>query len=134
MGVEIAVPLGSFAMIIAIVWIAVNGSSEKRKATLKTVDEAIRAGQKVTPEMIKALGMPAGRDGNGDLKWGLILLAIAASFVFIAFMVGEDQSDEAFRSLTSIASFPGFIGLVLVGFGLMNRNKNQQIESSRTQD
>lgn len=129
MGVEIVAPLGSIVMIIAIVWLSVNGATERRKATLKTVDEAIRAGQQVTPEMIRALGMPSGSNGNGDLKWGLILLAIAAAFLFIAFMAGDSvDRDEAFKTLTSIAAFPGFIGLVLVGFGVMNRRKANELD------
>jgi hypothetical protein len=127
MGVEIMVPLGMFAMVVAIVFIAINGGTQKRKAALSTVEEAIRAGQQVTPELVRALGMPR-KDRGGDLKSGAILLAVAAAFVALGWTISgiEEDAAEAFRVMAGIAAFPGFIGLVLIGFGLMGSKKDAE--------
>ena len=119
MGVEIVAPLGLFTMIVLIVFIAVNGSAQKRKAALNTVDEAIRAGQQLTPELVRALGMPRKERGS-DLKSGAILLAVALAFVVLGWPTAAVDADaeEAFRIMAGLAAFPGFIGLVLIGFGL----------------
>ncbi|MFY0638739.1 hypothetical protein [Maricaulis maris] len=117
------VALAPFIMVLGIVWIAVNAGTQKRKAILSTIEEAIRGGQTMTPDTIRALGMPR-KDSNGDLKSGLILIAVAAAFMVLGFAVGSVEGDrEAMYIMPAIAAFPGFIGLVLVGFGLMGRKK-----------
>ena len=77
---DILVPLGLFGMVVAIVAINVAGSASRRKAVLATVQEAIRSGQQLSPETIKALGVQEKPKG-GDLKAGSILLAVAAALV-----------------------------------------------------
>ena len=126
MGPEILAPLTVFGSIVLIVLIAANAGTQRRKATLNTVEEAIRSGQELTPETIKALGMPR-KDANGDLKWGLILVAVAASFLVLGWMLSFED-EEAFRIMSAVASFPGFIGLVLIGFGLMGKKKSDETE------
>ena len=101
MGVEVLVPTGLFAMVVLIVFIAVNGGIQKRKAILATVQEAIRAGQQMTPETIRALGM---------IVFGWT----------VGTMGGED---EAFQVFVGMSAFPGFIGFVLLGFGLLGNKK-----------
>jgi uncharacterized protein DUF6249 len=120
----ILVPISLFLMVLGIVWISVNASMQKRKATLRVVEEAIRAGQTMTPDTIQALGMP-NKNHNADLKSGLVLIAVAAAFVVLGLMLGStDEDGEITRIMAAVASFPGFIGLVLVGFGLMGRKKD----------
>lgn len=117
------VAMSPFIMVVAIVWIAFNASTSRRKATLGVIEQAIRGGQEMTPETIRALGMPR-KDSNGDLKAGLILLAVAAALVVLGVMIGTVEGDEeAFFIMPAIAAFPGFIGLVLVGFGVMSGKK-----------
>lgn len=125
MGEEILIPLGLFAMVVAIVFISINGGTQKRKAALNTVDEAIRAGQQVTPELVRSLGMP-NKGRNGDLKAGAILLAVALAFVVLGWTIAgiDEDAGEAFRVMSGIAAFPGFIGVVLIGFGVMGSKKD----------
>jgi len=117
------VSLAPFIMVLGIVWVAVNAGTQKRKSTLNTIETAIQAGQTLDPDTIRALGMPR-KDRNGDLKAGLILIAVAAAFVVLGWTIGlVEGEDEAMYIMPAVASFPGFIGMVLVGFGLMGRKK-----------
>ncbi len=117
------VSLAPFIMVLGIVWVSVNAGTQKRKATLSTIEEAIRAGQTLDPDTVRALGMPR-KDSNGDLKSGLILIAVAAALVVLGWTVGmAGGEEEAIYIMPAIAAFPGFIGLVLVGFGLLGRKK-----------
>jgi hypothetical protein len=127
MGPEILAPLTVFGSVVLIVFIAINGSTQKRKAALRTVEEAIRAGQQVTPELVRALGMPR-KDRNRDLKGGAILLAVAAALIVLGMMVSglDEDTAEAMTVMSAIAAFPGFIGLVLVGFGLLGNKKDAE--------
>jgi len=123
MGVEVLAPLGLFAMVVLIVYISVNAGTQKRKLALGTVEEAIKAGQQVTPELVRSLGMPK-KDSNGDLKSGAILLAVAAAMIVFGKMIaGLDDDPEAAMVFTGMAAFPGFIGFVLLGFGFFGKNK-----------
>ena len=123
---DILVPLGLFSMVVAIVAINVAGSASRRKAVLATVQEAIRSGQQLSPETIKALGVQEKPKG-GDLKGGSILLAIAAALVVLGFAISNVDGDtEIVSIMTAVAAFPGFIGVVLILFGLFaNKNKDQ---------
>ncbi|SDM43322.1 hypothetical protein SAMN04488568_11150 [Maricaulis salignorans] len=125
MGPAVLVPFFGCVMIALIVFIAVNGGTQKRKAALHTVEEAIRAGQQLTPELVSSLGMP-NKDRGGDLKSGAILLAVAIAFVVLGWTATgiDDEVEDAFRVMAGIAAFPGLIGLVLIGFGLMGSKKD----------
>lgn len=129
MGPGILVPLGLFTMVVLIVFIAVNAGTQKRKSILKVVEEAIRSGQQMTPETIRALGMPR-KNTNGDLKAGSILLAVSAALIVSGMMMsGMDHDEEVLLIFTGIAAFPGFIGVVLLAFGLLGKKKDQPEEA-----
>lgn len=120
------VPLGLFAMVVAIVWLSMHFTSKNRQAVLETVREATKGGQTLTPETIRALGMPR-KTGSGDLKAGGIMLAIALGFLVLGWGIGAaepGEADEIFPIMVGVASFPGFIGLVLIAFGAMRRKKD----------
>ncbi|MGJ3231517.1 MAG: DUF6249 domain-containing protein [Oceanicaulis sp.] len=124
---DILVPLGVFAMVAAIVGFNVWGSAAKRRQVMETVRDAIRSGQTLDPATIKALGAQEKPKG-GDLKSGLILIAVAAAFIVLGVAIGSaDVGDapEIVPIFTAIAAFPGFIGVVLVLFGLFNLRKSR---------
>ena len=123
--VDILVPISLFAMVVAIVWLSLHFGSKKKANILETVREAARNGQQLTPEVIQALG--AKKDPNGDLKSGGILIAIALAFITLGATMGATVPQDEVSMLmimTGVAAFPGFIGLVLLGFGWVNREKN----------
>jgi len=127
---DILVPLGVFTMVVAIVALNVLGANSRRKAVLETVREAVRSGQELSPETIRALGVEPGKRNNGDLKSGAILLAVAAGLIVlgwaIAMVEGGGMDSEIMFIMTAVAAFPGFIGIVLLMFGLFGQKKNEQ--------
>ena len=106
------VAMSPFLMVAAIVYFSINGGTKRRGAVLKTVEEAIKAGQQLSPATIRALG--AKKDTGSDMKTGAILMAVAAAiYVFGWAVAGVDEdAAEAQTVFAGIAAFPGFIGLV----------------------
>ena len=124
---DILIPLAPFAMAVLIVGIIFYFNSKNRRAVLETVREASRNGQQLDPETIKALGMPQKENRNGDLKAGAILVAIAAGFLVLGWSISTLDSGDAaeiFPIMAAVASFPGFIGIVLLLFGLTKKKDN----------
>ncbi len=125
---EVFVPLAPFIMTVLIVATVFFFSSRNRREVLETVREAIRNGQSLDPETIKALGMPQKKTGNGDLKGGLILIAVALALIVMGWMMASTMpvtagEPDPMIMMTGIAAFPGFIGLVLTGFGVARIRK-----------
>lgn len=128
---EVLVPLAPFIVAVLIVGTVFYFSSRDRREVLETVREAMRNGQTLDPETIKALGVPQKKQGNGDLKGGLILIAVALALIVLGWVISNtvtmDTGDpEPLYLLTGIAAFPGFIGLVLTGFGLARIGKKNR--------
>ncbi|MAP48647.1 MAG: hypothetical protein CMH90_04110 [Oceanicaulis sp.] len=122
---EVLIPLGLFTMVVAIVALNVIGSASRRKAVLETVREAVRSGQQLSPETIKALGVQEKPKG-GDLKAGAILIAIAAALIVLGVAIGTVEGDnQVVTIMVAVSAFPGFIGVVLMLFGLFSRKKDQ---------
>lgn len=123
------VALAPFVMVLGIVWVAVRASAQKRKDTLDVITTAIQQGQEMTPDTIRALGMPRKNNSNGDLKSGAILIAVALALIVLGFAIGAVEGDEeAYYIMPSIAAFPGFIGVVLLFFGLTGKKKDGELE------
>ena len=125
--------LAPFVMVVAIVALAVWSVNNNRRMIQDTVREAIRSGQTLDPETIKALGVKPKSDGNGDLRAGAILIAIAISIAFlggsIAYIADGGEVKESIPVVLSIASFPGLVGAVLLFFGLTKKkDKPDEVE------
>jgi hypothetical protein len=118
MGPEILAPFTVFGSIVLIVWIVFHFSSKNRREVLETVRTAAQSGTQLTPEVIRALGMPRRSEGR-DIRWGIVLLAIAAAFFTLGFVItGVEGDSEGFWIMSGIAAFPGFVGLALVLMGV----------------
>jgi len=118
--IGVLIPFGAFAMIVAIVWVVMASLTARRKATLRTIEDAIKTGQTLTPETIRALGMPRGSNSNGDIKSGSILIALAAACLATGYITGF------VGTFAAIAAFPGFVGLALLGFGLTSKKPDAE--------
>lgn len=120
------VAMSPFLMVAAIVYFSINGGTKRRAAVLSTVEEAIKAGQQLTPATIRALG--AKKDTGSDMKTGAILMAVAAAIYVFGWAVGgiDEDAAEAQTVFAGFAAFPGFIGLVLLGFGFTAKKETPE--------
>ncbi len=118
MGPEVAVPVGTFVMVVAIVWVAMAYASRNRAAFLDTVRAAIERGTELSPELIRALGAPRGARYS-DIKWGCIWIGVAAACITFGWALGSvEPEEELFYIFLGIAAFPGFVGIALLGYGI----------------
>jgi hypothetical protein len=119
MGPEIAAPLTVFGAVVAIVWVAMAYGSRNRGSFYETVRAAIERGTELTPETVRALGAPRSSQYS-DIKWGLIWIAVAAACFTFGWSVSAFEPDEdVFRAFLGIGSFPLFVGLALLGYGVV---------------
>jgi len=81
-----------------------------RVAAQATIRDAIERGQALSPDLVALL--TETNSGHGDLRRGVISIAIALAIVAFAFAVDEP---DALRPLTGIAAFPMIVGLAYLG-------------------
>jgi hypothetical protein len=128
MGPDVLAPITVFGSVVLIVWIVYHHGAKNRREVLETVRQAAQSGTQLTPEVIKALGMPQKKKG-GDIRAGIILLAIAAAFITLGYTIGAVEGDfEAFGIMAGVASFPGFVGIALIAMGVLFRDKTNDTE------
>jgi len=126
MGPDVLAPLTVFGSVVLIVWVIVSNRTRRNKEILETVRSAIQAGQELSPETIRALGVERKKKG-GDIRWGIILVSIALAFVTLGFTIGAvdgGDAEEAFVIMTGVAAFPGFVGVALILMGTLMRDKS----------
>lgn len=123
---ETLIPITLFLMPVFIVGIVMYFGSRNRAAVLETVRAAAQAGQQLSPETIRALGMPR-RNKGGDVRWGIILLAIAIAFSILGWTINAASDEpEAFQIMLGVASFPGLVGLALIAMGVFMKSRNDE--------
>lgn len=128
MGPEILAPLTVFGSVVLIVWIVFHHGSKNRREVLETVRQAAQSGTQLTPDVIRALGMPQKKKG-GDIRAGIILLAIAAAFMTLGFAIGTVENErEAFWIMSGVSAFPGFVGIALIVMGILFGDKSKDAE------
>jgi len=110
---DVLIPFIVFASVVAIVVSANYFGHLKRKATQETIRHIVEKTGQATPELIASVTEPQGNRGDGDLRWGLILIAVAAGFVALGFALSSFE-DESFYPLIGVASFPAFVGVALL--------------------
>ena len=118
MGVEVAVPLGLFLTIFAIIGTVMFFRFRTRQELQLTVRAAIESGQNLSAEVLEELTASLDSARN-DLRKGIIAIAIGLAFVFFSFAVGQEDAEGP---LLAIAAFPFFIGLAYLGLWFFNRD------------
>jgi hypothetical protein len=112
MGVEVLVPTGFFLMIAVIVWIVQSNGTRKRAEAQQTLRTAIEKGQPISEELLERMTQ-ATANPHGDLRRGVISLAIAGGFGALAVLVGRHEQ-EAVTPLLGIGAFPLFLGIAFL--------------------
>jgi hypothetical protein len=126
-GAEILIPLGFFAMIAAIVIVPNWLKSQERQKMQDTLRTALENGQQLSPDVIEAINTnikgPPSR--ARDFRTGAVWLALAGALVTIGAINGwhEGFDDDFAHFLFAFAAIPGFVGLVYVVFGFLNKDR-----------
>jgi hypothetical protein len=130
---ENLIPISLFSMVLGIVWINSWFGADARNQIQQTIRYAIENGQTLTPETIQALGAPRSR-ANWDITAGAVLLALAGAFITLGIAIFlTDLSDwDILSIMTGVASFPGFVGGVLLWLG--KKRKHDQDQNSCSPD
>jgi hypothetical protein len=82
-----------------------------RREIQTTVRAAIERGQELSPELIEGL-MESLTTKHGDLRKGIISLAIGLAIFLAGGFIPDENGEAAFRA---IALFPLFVGLGYLG-------------------
>lgn len=127
MDVEIFIPLGLFAMIVAVIWLFQHFALKKRVEAFQTMRLAIEKGQTITPEAMEAMARISSP--IADLRRGIVFLAIAAGFAAFTFTIGYNATGEFrdfIRGLYGFTMFPLFLGLAFLGLHIFaNEHKRR---------
>ncbi|MCH2263854.1 MAG: DUF6249 domain-containing protein [SAR86 cluster bacterium] len=119
---DILIPIfgivGVFGMPVFIIWIVYYFSSRSEKQFHQTLQELIKSGQELSPDILA--GIPGYKKGNGernDIRTGTITAGVG---IGIALFGGIGVEEEA---LIGIGLLVFSIGLGILGYGVYNRNK-----------
>lgn len=121
-----------FASIVAVIVGPGYFKAQSRAKMLDSLRAAHERGQPISPELIEAVSadpkmMLASRSPRerayAELKSGTIWLCVALAMIAFGSMISWVEDEEAFYVLTGMAAFPGFIGVALIVFGLLGRNR-----------
>jgi len=114
--------IGFFGVVPAIVWAVSAYRHKSMKAATEVMKAMIEKGESLTPETIKALGVRPKRK-HGDLRTGLILIALAIATIFLGGAIPEEEAQQVFAGL---AMFPLLVGIVYVGLWVFIGRKNPE--------
>ena len=108
---DVLVPIALFTMITVIFSSLFYFRYKSRHDVQETVRAAMESGQQLTPEVLETLSDAIGSK-FGDLRRGLISIALAVGFVALSQAVGDEEAGSA---MLGIAAFPLAIGIAYVG-------------------
>lgn len=122
---EVLVPIAMFSIVAAIILVPVVMRSHERRAAISAIKLMGEKGQPTPPELVTVLQQThRPRTPGGNLKFGFILLAVAAAMNVLAltkYAFSADPMPHLNGSLIGASAFPGLIGLVLIGYWAFNR-------------
>jgi len=116
------VPIALFAIIPVTVWAVSSFRHKSMKAATEVMKAMVDKGEALTPETIRSLGIRPKRR-HGDLRTGLILIALAVATIFLGGAIPEKEAQQIFGGL---AMFPLLVGLVYVGLWTFIGRKNPE--------
>jgi len=128
MGPDIIVPIGAFAMVVAIVVLPFYFKSRERREMQRTLRVAIEKGQPMPPEVIdamtKTVKLPPTR--LRDLRTGVIWLAVGVGVAGATYFGDFIHGDHDFDGF-GIACIPAVIGVAYIVLSFFNPNKEERV-------
>ena len=119
---DILVPIAFFAVVPAIVWAVSAYRHKTHIAATEVMKAMVEKGESLTPQTIRALGIRPRRK-NGDLRTGLVLIAIAVATIVLGGAIPEKEAKQVFGGL---AMFPLLVGLVYTGLWVFIGRKSPE--------
>lgn len=101
-----------FISIASIVMAAFYFNYKKRRVVYDAIKTAIEKTGSVDPALVESI-MSENIGPNADLRKGIILIAVAAAFGMLGYLIPEEN---ALGPMLGVAAFPGFVGLAYVVF------------------
>lgn len=101
-----------FSAIALVITASLYFNYRKRRVVYDAIQVAIEKTGSVEPALVEAI-MRENVGPNADLRKGIILIAIAAAFGILGFLIPEQ---EALGPMLGVAAFPGFVGFAYVAF------------------
>ena len=92
-----------------------------RQEIQTTIRTAIESGQELTPEVLERLSESLNSK-FGDLRRGVISIAIGIAFFFFAMIIGSTE-ENARSPLMAISIFPFLVGIAYVGLWQFTKKK-----------
>jgi len=118
---EILIPFVVFGSLALIVWTVLHHKVKAKAQNADVIKAMIEKDQPITPDIIRSVGfMPKRR--HGDLRTGLILVAIGLAFMTMGQVIPEDEAPQI---MTGIASFPLLIGFAITAFWYFVSRKDE---------
>lgn len=119
--VEEFIPIAFFAAIAFVLALFYFFKYLGRKEMQRTVRVALERGQDLSPELLDRLGEPQ-KSPSGDLRRGLIGVALAVGIVVFAVLLGEA---DALRPLTAVSALPLAIGVAYLLLWRINPGRQE---------
>jgi hypothetical protein len=124
---EVLVPFFVFFFVAAIIIVPIYLRSRERKSAIEAIKLLAEKGAATPPELMKVLQQERRfKNPDGDLKFGLLALAVCAAMItsaVVRFLLSDDPTPHIRAGLIGGAAFPGFVGLVLIGFWAYSRRR-----------
>jgi hypothetical protein len=116
---DILVPISLFLVIGTVISLSFYFRYRTRQEIQSTVRAAIERGQELTPEVLDGLS-DALNSRHGDLRRGVISLAIGIALFLFAGLIGEPDAEGPLRA---ISAFPLLLGAGYLGLWFFLRRK-----------
>jgi hypothetical protein len=120
---EILIPLfgivGTFGVPVCVVFIVYYFSGRSEKQFHKTLQELIKSGQELSPELLQSIpGYKKEKNGErNDIRSGTITAAVGIGIALFG-QIGVEE-----EALLGIGLLVFSIGLGILGYGIYTRNK-----------
>lgn len=120
---DFLVPIAVFGFITCMVVAPMIFRNMERARVHETIRKAIDAGQ-APVELIEQLKENVTPRPQRDVRVGVILLGVAGAWAGFTFCIANIKgAGDAFLPMIGISAFPGMLGLVFLGFGLLGLNR-----------
>ncbi len=112
---EILIPMTVFGAIAFCFWCTYHYKNKEKEKVQDTLCKAIDAGQQLSPDTIKALGVRSISATFADLRKAVLFVGFGIAFIIFAQVIPDEEAPQI---LTGMSAFPIMLG---VGYFIVYR-------------